>query len=193
MSTNTLVDRLKRYPLAVICAVVLLVCLVLMFLRGSVVSELEGVEAELNARIHTIEQNSVNSKGLEAQVNTLESEVSDLDSRLFDPSEVGINTKFFYSFEKLEDVLITGVSQLPVDDAVLTAGGPHELNLYSALVYEVSLEGSFAQLLSFMHSLHTVDPLIRVADFQISSVKKSKSDEETLAAKLRVLVLAYKK
>ncbi|MGJ8650679.1 MAG: hypothetical protein ACSHX4_09995 [Opitutaceae bacterium] len=188
MSTNSIVSNLKRYPLAVSSAVLLIISVAVIFLRGDVLLELEATESELNGRIRTIEQNIINSNGLDAEVEQLEAEVVSIDGRLFDRSQSAVNANFFYGFEKKADVLITGVNQLQVDDAILSKGGPNELKLYTALVYEIGCEGGFSQILSFLFQLHAANPLIRVADFQIS--EGSKAAPGALTAKLRVLVLA---
>lgn len=188
MSANSIVVTIKHYPLAVCSAILLVVFGAVIFLRGDVLSQLETTESELNSRIRTIEQNLINSNGLEAEVEQLESEVVSIDRRLFDRSQSAVNANFFYGFEDKADVLITGVNQLQVDDAILSKGGPNELKLYTALVYEIGCEGGFSQILSFLFQLHAADPLIRVADFQLS--EGSKTAPGALTAKLRVLVLA---
>lgn len=190
MSANSIVNSLKGYPLAVFCAIVLIISAAVIFLRGDVLSQLETTESELNARIRTIEQNIINSNGLEAEVEQLEADVASIDERLFDRSQSAVNANFFYGFENKVDVLITGVNQLQVDDAILSTGGPNELKLYTALVYEIGCEGGFSQILDFLFQLHAANPLIRVADFQVS--EGGKGAPGALTAKLRVLVLARK-
>jgi Tfp pilus assembly protein PilO len=192
MNPKALIDKVKQFPLALFCGAILLVCVVLIFLRGSVVPELEEVETELNARLSVLDKNAINSDQLEAEVEQLEADVASMDARLFDPNQRAINTNFFYSLEEYVDVVVTGVTQLPAEDAVFGKGGPNELSLYNALTYEISLEGSFPQFLTFLHTLHTVEPLIRVADFQLSEAGGADVAAGSLKAKLRVLVLAQK-
>lgn len=192
MNVNEILNRLKRYPLAVICALVLFICIILIVLRGSVVAELSMREADLNARIHTIEENAKSSTGLEADVEELDARVVAINERLFVRDERAINTNFFYSLEDEVDVVISGVSQLSAEDPGLSKGGPNELKLHSAIVYEISVKGSFRDLLKFLFHMHQVDPLIRVSEFEINSSRGGGTSSGDLDAKLRVLVLSEK-
>ena len=189
---NLVLIKLKQYPLAVVSAVLLLVCVSVLFLRATVVAELAVQEADLRTRIRTVENNALNSKGLEQQLADLEAHVESIEARLFDRSERAINTNFFYSFEDKANILISSVSQLSVEDPALSKDGPNELKLHSAILYDITVTGAFKEILGFIHEMYRVAPLIRVSDFQVNNVDGKDAGRAGLVANLRVAVLARK-
>jgi len=188
MSGNEVIGRLKRYPVAVVSGLVVLVCLVAFFLRGGILNELNMREDELNSRLRVIEKNVKNSKGIEEDVEVVRAQVEEVDSRLFNREERAINTDFFYDFEDRVDVLVSSVMQLPGEDPALGKGGPKALSEHASLVYTVEVSGSFANLLKLLYEFHAAEPFIRVADFEIG--RGSRTATNDLRAILRVLVLA---
>lgn len=191
MKVSNITDKLKQYPLAVICTLLLVFCAAVIFLRGGVVSDLVVKESDLNSRIRTIDENIKNSKNLEQDTEELATIVEKIDSLLFDRYERAINISFFYEFEDKADVVISNISQLPQPDPIYSEGGPRKLDLHSTLVFNITLSGSFSDILKFLNEIDRADPIIRVADFQVAR----SGDElggESVDARLRVLVMANK-
>jgi len=187
---SVVIDKLKQYPVAVIGAVVLLLCAGVAFLRGGLVAELSAQEVELIARIRTINENVKDSKDLEQDVEALEGYVTAINERLFSRDERSINTNFFYSFEDTLDILIEDVNQLADEDPALTKGAPNELTLYSAITYDVSVRGTFQEILGLLYEIHKVDSLMRIASFQVNVASGEGETSGALFAKLRIVVLA---
>lgn len=189
---SPIVDKLKQYPVAVIGALVLILCVGVVFLRSGVVDELSAQEADLIARIRTINENVKNSKNLEQDVEVLMGHVASIDERLFSRSERSINTNFFYSFEDRLDIHISDVNQLTAEDPALMKGGAKELSLYSGIIYDITVRGTFQEILGFLYEIQKVDTLMRVADFQVANDTDNEAVPGSLLAKLRVAVLAEK-
>ncbi|MGB0408456.1 MAG: hypothetical protein ACPGIC_00540 [Opitutales bacterium] len=193
MNASIATGKLKQYPLAVFCGVLLIVFVALIFLRAGVADELSIEESDLTSRIRTIEQNTKNSNGLEQQTDALALLVEQIDARLFNRYERAININFFYALENRVDVVISNISQRSDPDPLYAAGGPRELKLHSTLVYSIALAGTFENIIRFFYELHRVDPLIRIADFQISGGGgDAEAGADNLEARLRVLVFAEK-
>ncbi|WP_269525614.1 GspMb/PilO family protein [Coraliomargarita parva] len=190
MKPKDIIDLIKQYPLAVVCVIVALISAVTYYLRGDILGELTTTETELTSRLRVIDENSKNSKGLEADAKSLEEKVELIESRLFQQDERAINTNFFYSFEDDVDVVISNVNQLPGEDPVFAPKGPHALKLHGTLVYEITVNGSFPQLAKLLYALNAADPFIRVSDLQMAQSGKSLTQ---LDAKIRVVVLAEKR
>jgi hypothetical protein len=188
---SPIIDKLRQYPLAVIGAVVLMLCVGFGYLRGGLVAELSAQEAELIARIQTINANVKNSKNLEQNVQALDGYVASINERLFRRDERSVNTNFFYSFEDTLDIHISSVNQSTVESPVLTKGGPNELTLYSAITYDIGVNGTFQEILGFLYEIHKVDSLMRVTGFELSA-GAGKASARALSAKLRIVVLAEK-
>ncbi|MEO0510850.1 MAG: hypothetical protein AAF065_13440 [Verrucomicrobiota bacterium] len=192
MNISEIIGRLKQYPLAVICSVLLIVFVVLIFLRSGVAAQLSIQESDLNSRLRTIDQNKKNSTNLEQDLEDLEILVEQIDARLFNRDERAINTNFFYAVEDRVDVVISSMNQLAQRDAIYEEGGPRALKLHSTLVFDMSMRGNFENILRFFYELHRVDPLIRIAEFQVSGRGGAAASPDTLNAQLRVLVFAEK-
>lgn len=191
MKFSGIIDKLKQYPVAVICAVLLIGFIMIIFLRGGLVSDLSVKEADLNSRIRTIEQNIVNSNNIEQEVEDLSVIVEKIESLLFDRYERAININFFYGFEDSAGVVISDINQLPDTDPIYAEGGPRKLDLHSTLVFNITLSGRYSNILKFLYELDQVDPLIRVADFQISR-SSGEMGQANVDARMRILVLAKK-
>ncbi len=189
MSSNKLTSLFKDYPLAVICVIVIIACGVVIFLRGDAFMELSAQEADLNSRIRTIDQNVKNANNLEDQFDEVKLLVEQVEARLFDRDQRAVNINFFYDIEDRLGVRISNISQLPGEDPIYAKGGPRELKLHSTIGYNILMNGGFSEILTFLYELYRVDPLIRVADFQISSGNRN-TTEGVLEARLKVLVLA---
>ena len=191
-SSNNLIRTLKDYPLAVLCAIIILICGVLIFLRGGAVVELTAQETDLNSRIRTIEQNLRNAKDLKAQVEEVEQLVAQIESRLFDRDQRAVNINFFYSLEDRLDIRISTIDQMPAEYAIYAKGGARELKLQSTIGYNLSVNGQFHEILIFLHELDQVDPLIRIAAFQVLQANNRGEGQGILEARLQLIVLAQK-
>ena len=191
MNFSVIIDKLRQYPVAVICAVILLLLVFIVFLRGSVTSDLSVQESDLNSRIRTISENIKNAKGLKQDTEKLDAMVEQIDLSLFNRYERAININFFYGLEDMAGVVISNIGQLSESDAIYAKGGARKLELYSTLVYNINVSGSFSNILKFLYELDRVDPLIRVAEFNVSR-EGGVLGGANVDARLRVLVLAKK-
>ena len=191
MNLSLIINKTKRYPTAIVCAVLLLVFVVLILLRGGIAPELMSQEADLRSREKTIQTNIKNSKNIEQETERLESMVEGIGPRLFTREERAVNINFFYGFEDETGVVISNITQLPQPDPIYAKGGARALKLHSTLVYDINLSAPFPNLLRFLHEIYRVDPFIRVADFQVSR-GKDELEGVIVNARLRVLVLANK-
>jgi Tfp pilus assembly protein PilO len=188
---NKLVRILKDFPFAVLSVVVILICAIGIFLRGGIALELTAKEADLNARIRTIDQNVKNAKDLGQDVEEVELLVEQIEARLFNRDQRAVNINFFYAMEDRLNVRIANISQAPMEDPLYAKGGVRELNLHSTIGYNLSVTGKFEDILIFLYELDRVEPMIRVADFQIAKGNTMGADE-SLEARLRLTVLAEK-
>lgn len=191
MNSYGIIEKIKQYPVALACGVILALFVLISFTRSSVVSELTVQEAELNSRLRTIEENIKNSKNLKEDKETIDAMVDQVNSLLFNPYERAININFFYGLEDRSGVVISNIAQLPDPDAIYAEKGARKLNLYSTLVYNINVNGSFSNILRFLYELDRVDPIIRVADFYVAR-EQEELGGASVDARLRVLVLAKK-
>ena len=191
MKASKLTDKLRHYPIAVLCAVIIIACGVVIFLRGGLASELSIEESDLTSRIRTIDENVENSKNLEQDTEDLVAIVEKMNSLLFSRYERAINVSFFYEFEDRADVVISNISQLPEPAPIYSDDGPRKLDLHSTLVFNMTLGGSFSNVLKFLYEIHRAEPIIRVADFQVSRSERELGGDN-VNARVRLIVMAKK-
>lgn len=191
MKAPKIADKLKQYPLAVLCVAIIIACAGVIFMRGDVVSELEVKESELTSRLRTIDKNVENSKDLKEDTEALAIIVEKMNSLLFERYERAINISFFYEFEEKADVIISNISQLPQPDPIYSDGGPRKLELHSTLVFNITLSGSFSNVLKFLYEVDRAEPIIRVADFQVSR-SDGELGQANVDARMRLIVMAEK-
>jgi len=192
MSDKTFRSVVMRYPVALVCVGLIAVFVVVFFLHRDVVEALSAQEQDKEARIRVIEGNVNEAKGLESDVEKLESLVQRVDGRLFQPEARSENKDSFYSFEDEFDVLIADVRQLPGEPAALKKGGVHELKLHSVIVYELVVNAEYADVLRFIDGLYRAKPIMRVSDFKISQSRVSGAQGESLTFAFRVYVMSAK-
>jgi len=193
MSKSSIANKLRQYPLAIVCALILLAMVVLIFLRGGVVEALSVTEDDLTARLDLIKDNQLNAPGLKGEVEALEARVEDSRKLLFDRDQRAINTDFFYGMEGKAKVKILEVSQTDAADPATDEGGPNALKQHQVVVFNLAVQGSFEDIVDFFYQIHRVDPFVRIADFEIRASRDALNSEAgTLSARMRVIALARK-
>jgi len=190
-SQNKFVLVLKDYPLAIFCAVIVLVCLSLIFLRGGTVAELTTKEADLNSRIRTINLNKKSAQGVGSQVEEVQRIVEQIKAQLFDREERAMNINFFYGLEKRLGVRMSNIGQLPAQNTMYAKGGARQLDLNSTVSYTLSLNGQFEDILIFLYELTRVERLIRVVDLEIFATQdRDETQASSLNLRIRLVALA---
>jgi len=162
-------DRLKKYPLAIACFVIFVAGGLALLFRGDRITELSEEEETLNDRVRVLERNANNSTELQRQLEAAENAVAAMRSRLFNRSERAANANFFYDMEDPFGVRITEINQRAGDYPFYAKGGIYEFKLNSTMVYNISLVGEFTNILLFIREFRQVEPFMRVADLRLES------------------------
>ncbi len=160
---------LRRYPLAFACAGVALLLAGYALFRGSAVDE---AAAELDAKrgeAQKSERNVLNSAKIEEHLEALKSHVARLESVLIGVDDVSGNQAFFYRLESSTGVRIlvlrpTGAARdVPKDAAYVPAG------------FNVVVQGTYSQVLAFLHALENGERLYRLIDFAVQRSSDNQS------------------
>ena len=189
---SELVENLKKNPSILFGVVALVVCFGVGFLRTNQLTKLSDLEAELNAKLDKISLNIKHSKNIEPDTQKLEELVGAIDERLFIAEERSTNIDFFYSFEDKLDIVISEVDQLEGSVVRFSGNGPDKLKLYSVVSYDITVSGSFHEILRFLYEIYQTDPIMRVSDFQIDATAGRDGTPGKLSASVRIAVLAAK-
>jgi len=199
---DAIIDVIKRYPIATLGFLVALIAIIVIFVRGDLSTPLEAREVELNSEINVLEANAKNAIGLEADIEELESLVEVVEGRLFDADQRAINTNFFYRLEGLAEIQMKGVNSVPGADPALDKKGPNELKLFDHLLYDLAVEGTYPEIVSFVEKVEQVSAFLRVTSLQIvpsaSTLSNAGGNNQknnaglTYLARIRVVVLTEK-
>ena len=188
-------DLLKKYPIACICAIGVLVCGAIIFLRGGVVDGLQLREEELESRLEVIKGNQRFSNGLEADLEELKEQTALLEERIFNRNDLIKNSKFFYSFANADDfeVSVDQVTQGQNVPAIFDKKGPKELKLHSVIGYDLDVEGRFFDIVNFLQELDQSEAIIRISGFDVSHAEENKRGiDADLRMRVQVFALAEK-
>ena len=186
------VGNLKENPSFLVGFAILLACLIFGIIRSNQLTRLSVAEAELNTKLDKISFNIKNSEGIDQDIEALEELVGNIDERLFVSEERSTNIDYFYSFEKSLNIVISEVEQSEESSTRFSKDGPDELKLYSVVDYNITVNGSFHEILRFMYEIYQNDSIMRVSDFQMNATTDKNSESSELLAKVRVAVLATK-
>lgn len=203
MDTELLLEKLKTYPLAIICTVLGLACAVGLYLRADVVSEISIQEADLNATLRVIEENVKNAINLQEHLDEVLALTAEIDERIFYPEQRAININFFYNVEKEYAINFSAMTQQG-SAAIYGAGGSRELSLYSTMVYNLAMSAPLEKVLELMHGLEESKPLIRIGTFRVSDAGGTEvrgraagagapADDDSINAAFSVMILSAKK
>ncbi|MGH8021356.1 MAG: hypothetical protein ACREIA_24370 [Opitutaceae bacterium] len=160
MTTEDLVERIKRYPLQIACGAVVLVCALLYYFRMGVVSEVETNLDEALRKSNRVEDNIAAGASLQDHLSAMNTFVSELGPRLVQPADLADNLKYFYKLESE-----TGVTLGDLRQSAPGAKGKDEL--FVGVGYDVMLSGTFIQVVSFINELEHGERFFRLRNFNL--------------------------
>jgi Tfp pilus assembly protein PilO len=145
MTSADLVALLKKHPISVGCALLSIVCGVLLYTRSSSISD---SQAELEARtadLASMNANIRNSANLPEQVAEVQALTKELDGRLMKASQLAVNLQYFYKLETENEVKLVDVRQ--------NALPKNSKSTYVGVPFSVSVQGSYTQVMNFLNRL----------------------------------------
>lgn len=140
---------IKKHPISAVAVALSLACGVLLYIRSSTIAEKTDESTKKADEAAKMQANITNSAGLPEQAERMKEAVNEIDARLVRASQLAINLQYFYKMEADSGVKILDVRQNPV--APLRPGMPK--GTYIGIPYNVSVQGTFAQTLSFLKRL----------------------------------------
>lgn len=166
MTSADLLALLKKHPIGSACGLLCVICAVLLYFRSSKIDESRTEYEAKSAEASSIMANVRNSEKLPAQVAEIQALAKELDGRLIRASQLAVNLQYFYKLEAETEVKLLDVRQGAMPRGTKT--------LYTPIPFNVSVQGSFKQVLSFLQKLENGPHFCR-----FSSVVFSKQDAGT--------------
>lgn len=145
MTSADLVALLKKHPIGFGCALLSIVCGVILYLRSG---NIAAGQAELEARsaeAAKMAANIRNSANLSEQLAEIQAHSKELEARLLKASQLAVNLQYFYKLETENEVKLVDVRQGTLPKNVKTP--------YVGIPFSVSIQGSYSQVMAFLGRL----------------------------------------
>ncbi|MBI2496697.1 MAG: hypothetical protein HYV75_01790 [Opitutae bacterium] len=161
MTAADLLALLKKHPIGSACGLLCVICAGLLYLRSSKIDESRGEYEAKSAEATAILANVRNAEMLPAQVAEI----------LIRASQLAVNLQYFYKLEAETEVKLLDVRQGTAPKA--------GKSLYTPIPFNVSVQGSFKQVLAFLQKLENGPHFCR---FSTVSFGKSAAGSEAARA-----------
>ncbi len=190
MNVDAILTKLKRYPVAVGCAVLAVVLIGVLYLRSSRIPALEEERIQKDGEWKAIGENRLSAVDLKTHLEQLNVITEKIDERLMSADSKAINYQYFYKLEKSSGVRIGDLNQR----GSISPGGQKgvvELDLFQPIVFTVTAEGTFKQILAFLYEIQHGNYFTIIKEFTCSGIDADDEEEVqdllNLAVTLQVL------
>lgn len=149
MTGADLLALARKQPIGSVCGLICLVCAALLYFRADKVGEAQQLLEQKTQENQKVVTNVRNATGLPQHLEEIQATAKQLDSRFVRASQLALNQQFFYRLESE-----TGVKLIDVRQNALPAARPGAAKaLYAAIPFNISIQGSFKQVMDFVEHL----------------------------------------
>jgi hypothetical protein len=143
MTLADLLANFKKQPIGSVCGALAIILAGLLYFRNDLIAENQASAEAKAAEAAQILSNTRHAEGLAKQVEQMQA--FGKDTRLIRAGQLGINLQYFYKLEAENQVKLLDVRQ----------GLPPKVSkgLYLGIPYNLSVQGSFKQVVSFLQHL----------------------------------------
>jgi hypothetical protein len=191
MTNQDAIAAVKRNPIGFLCGALSVAFAVTLYVRDE---EIPGAEAEMALRTADRDRVALNIKysvQLTEQSDALNTSVKEIESRLIRPSELGTNTQYFYTLEKLTGVKITDLRQSTFSAiGAVTSGAVAaraSKGTFSPVGFSIGAQGTLPQILDFLRHLENGSHYCRVLTSSFVGNPSSRNPIITVSLNLELL------
>ena len=179
ISNEQVVALLKKTPLITGCAVVSVLLVGALFYRADAIPLAQDELDKTTAEAARYEANLKNASQLEEQYKNLVASTAQIEARMLRVDALAINQQYFYKLASETGVAIKDPSQ----------GRPSgKYGTSVALPYAITLEGSLAQVLTFLRRLECGEHFARTMSASLAPSTKETSGKEGVNSLLYLTV-----
>lgn len=160
-----IVNAAKKQPLIFICAAVILALLGMMYWRAGASVDLQAKVDERSAVLQKNKTNANYAVQLDAQLKTLTEVNQKIKATALRSENLAQNQQIFYRMEAETGVKLIDIQQRPVD--ANPPKGAAALT-YVPVIFSLTVEGEYRQILTFARQLETGPVISRVAGATLS-------------------------
>jgi Tfp pilus assembly protein PilO len=173
MTGADLLALAKKQPIGVVCGLVCLVCAALLYFRSDKIGEARQLLEQKTKEDQKVVANVRNAAGLPQHLEEMQAVAKQLDSRLVRASQLALNQQFFYRLESE-----TGVKLIDVRQNALPAARPGAAKtLYAAIAFNISIQGTFKQVMDFLEHLEKGAHLARFNNINFSKTDAASASD----------------
>jgi len=190
MNVTEVVSKLKQYPIPVVGCVVILLAAGVLFMRKPKVDDLAYQVEEKVDVLEKVQRNTERAIGLEEDVEIIEAYRDEINDRLMVEEEVATNYAYFYNLERQTGIRIVNINQKASLDKASKPPQIPATNSYSVIPYTLAIQGSFAQVLDFVHRLERGKYLLRIDKFNTTT--QTTEAASVIVASMDIFILGEK-
>lgn len=182
MTGADLIAALKKHPLGVVCAVVVIASGAVLYLHSSAIAESQAESDARAGELAKMEANIRNATNLPEQVAEIQGLTKELDGRLMRAGQLAVNLQYFYKLEAETEVKLGDVRQ---------TGTPKNTGnkLYVGVPFAVTVQGPFPQVTNFLTRLQNGRHFCRVLSANFSKAGGDNSTNNDVVAVLSLELL----
>jgi hypothetical protein len=158
MTAIKLPNSIKKQPVAVVCALLCLGLAVAVYFRKDAMAEANDALAQNKSDGEHLRDNVTNASKLDEQFEVMTQAIQAIEGRLVHADQLAINKQYFYKIESETQTKLTNLSQ----SGEATSGKNSGKNSYIAVLYSISIEGTYPQLLDFLRRVENGEHYARV-------------------------------
>ncbi len=189
MNKEAIFTILRQYRFAAALGALSVVLLALLVVRMPKAGELERELDSERMTLRRMQQNIAQGADLRGHVETVKSQVAQIDERLMERREVAVNYDYFYRMEEASGVRIQSIQQ----QAQAAGGGVTlpRIELYDVIGYSVTAQGLFEDIVDFIQQLETGRHFVRIQSVNLSATGQT-APGGRLTAQIELNVLGRK-
>lgn len=192
MTFSTILDYLKKNYVVAISGLVAVLCLGVYFVRHDQITRLAADFDDLSVRRSRILKNLKFASGIETDLALMKSQISDVESRLFNPEDLATNQRYFYQIESATGVQMKSIQQLikhlPTGKNAKKAKKKAQQSHFQEIAYELDIQGEYRDVLAFLRELEGGKAFVVLNGFSMVTAKGVSSSSE-IAMRLSISVL----
>jgi len=184
MSNEAVIAFIKKNPISVGCGLLSLVLVAGTYFRGASIPDAEADLAQKSAEAGKHAANIKNAVQLQEHLDALVAANKEIDSRIIRAGQLGVNNQYFFKLESDTGAKLVDFRQVPLPTA---PKGPK--TAFNPVAFNVSVQGSLAQLIDFLHRLESGAHYCRVLTANCAVAPLQRDGPLTLSLTLELLGL----
>jgi len=180
MTAADITAAFKKHPIGFVCGLLSVILAVLVYLQTS---ETDANQADFEAKSGEAAKITANvnaSKNLVEQVQEIQSQVKELESRLVRAGQLAINLQYFYKLEADTNVKLLDIRQ----NATPRSGGS-----YTPVPFTVTVQGPYKQIMVFLNRLENGAHFCHFSGVTFSKLANDTSSSATMSLTLNLELL----